>query len=76
MKINNFQGELTDISAKKEPLMLSCCEGFGFLLARRAVVLETLLELIFERQPVFGFVVSKGRGLEGPKCAWTGFVEA
>ena len=26
MKINNFQGELTDNSAKKEPLMLSLPE--------------------------------------------------
>ena len=27
MKIDNFQGELTDISAKKEALMSICCCG-------------------------------------------------
>ena len=25
MKINNFQGDLTDISAKKEPLLMNMC---------------------------------------------------
>ena len=27
MKLNNFQGELTDISAEKEALMSICCSG-------------------------------------------------